>query len=125
VPPDVRVSVPASSEHVQVLRNVAAAVAARAGCTIDTLADLRLAVDEAATRLLHDAPGAEVLVLEADREPGRLRLVVAAVGAASAWPPPGLDGSMGWQILSALVEEADAHAGPEGPAISFAVRSDG
>ena len=62
---EVKVRVPASGEFLQVLRNVVAALAARAGCSVDVLADLRLAVDEAALRLLHDVPGAEGVVVEA------------------------------------------------------------
>ncbi len=122
---EVRAKVPASGEHVQVLRNVVAALAARAGCTVDVLSDLRLGVDEAATRLLHDVDGASDLVLEASRRDGRIELVVAASGRADGWPPDGLVRSMGWQILSALVDDAQARTSPDGPAIAFTVRAGG
>ena len=122
---EVRAEVPASGEHVQILRNVVAAVAARAGCTVDTLADLRLAVDEAATRLLHDVGGASELVLEASRGAGRIELLVAATGPTDGWPPEGLARSMGWQILSALVDDAQARTSPDGPAIAFTVPARG
>lgn len=122
---EVRAEVPASGEHVQILRNVVAALAARAGCSVDILADLRLAVDEAATRLLHDVRGASELVLEASRRDGSIELVVAAAGSAEGWPPDGLARSMGWQILSALVDDAYAHTSPDGPAIAFTVPAGG
>jgi serine/threonine-protein kinase RsbW len=122
---EVRAKVPASGEHVQVLRNVVAALAARAGCTVDVLSDLRLAVDEAATRLLHDVAGATDLVLEASRRDGRIELTVAASGVAEGWPPEGLVHSMGWQILSALVDDAHAGTSPDGPTIAFTVRAGG
>ena len=118
--PEVRVSVPAAGGYLQVVRNVVAAIAARAGCSIDVLADLRLAVDEAATRLLHDVPDADALVVEAQRAPDELAVTVAVRGDG-AWPSEGLDGSMGWQILTALVEEARATRTGDGPAIAFRV----
>ncbi len=121
---DVRVQVPAGGQFLQVIRNVVAAVGARAGCSVDVLADLRLAVDEAATRLLRDVPGAQVLVVEATRADGGLAVSVA-VQAEASWPSPELAGSMGWQILTALVHEAEATRTVDGPAITFRVRADG
>lgn len=118
---EVRVRVPASGEFLQVVRNVVAALAARAGCSVDVLADLRLAVDEAALRLLHDVPGAEGVVLEADRTGDALSLSVAVDGPTDGWPGPELTSSMGWQILSALVEGAEPTTTADGPAIVFRV----
>jgi serine/threonine-protein kinase RsbW len=118
---EVRVQVPASGEFLQVLRNVVAALAARAGCSVDVLADLRLAVDEAALRLLHDVPGAGGVVLEADRAGDSLTLSVAVTGPADGWPRPELTSSMGWHILSSLVEGAEPTTTDDGPAIAFRV----
>lgn len=124
---EIRVQVPASGEFLQVLRNVVAALAARAGCSVDVLADLRLAVDEAALRLLHDVPGAEAVVLEADRAGDSLSLSVAVTtaGDGGGWPQPKLTSSMGWQILSALVEGAEPVTSADGPAIAFRVPTGG
>jgi hypothetical protein len=116
---EVRVEVPASGEFVQVLRNVVAAVAARAGCSIDVLSDLRLAVDEAVTRLLDDAMAAESVIVLANRSDATLDITVALRAEPEGWPPPGLEATMSWQILSTLVEGAQASVEDIGPAISF------
>lgn len=120
---EARVRVPASGEYLQVLRHVVASVAARAGCSIDVLADLRLAVDEAALRLLHDVGSTTALMAEATRVNGRLIVSVVAESPAPdvAWPSPGLESSMGWQILQGLVGDPRAMHTDEGPAITFNV----
>ncbi len=116
---EVRVEVPASGEFVHVLRNVVAAVAARSGCSVEVLSDLRLAVDEAVTRLLHDASDAESIIVQAQRSGGNVEITVTLRAEAAGWPPPGLEATMSWQILSTLVEGAEASVAQEGPAISF------
>ncbi len=122
---EVKVRVPASGEFLQVLRNVVAALAARAGCSVDVLADLRLAVDEAALRLLHDVPGADGVVVEAERRDGALALSVAVDADADGWPRPDLTTSMGWHIISSLVEGAEPTITDDGPAIAFRVPTGG
>jgi hypothetical protein len=116
---DVRVEVPASGRFVQVLRNVVAAVAARSGCSVEVLSDLRLAVDEAVTRLLHDASGAEAVIIHARNAGPAVSVTVALRVDPAGWPPPGLEATMSWQILSTLVEGAEASVVEDGPAISF------
>jgi Histidine kinase-like ATPase domain len=116
---DVRVEVPASGEFVHVLRNVVAAVAARSGCGVEVLSDLRLAVDEAVTRLLHDASGAEAVIVHVRHAERTVSVTVALRVDPAGWPPPGLEATMSWQILSTLVEGAQASVVEDGPAISF------
>jgi serine/threonine-protein kinase RsbW len=123
--PDVRVRVPAHAQFLQVLRHTVVAIAARAGCSIDVLADLRLAVDEAATRLLRDVLDPEELLVEAARSDGGLRVTVSVASDDTAWPPAALEASMGWTILAALVLDAEATRTAVGPAISFRVATDG
>jgi len=125
VSPEVRVRVPASGEFLHVLRNVVAALAARAGCSVDVLADLRLAVDEAALRLLHDVPGAEAVVVEGRRDAGTLALSVAVVAQTDGWPATELTRSMGWHILASLVDGAEPVTTADGPAIAFRVPTRG
>ncbi|HSL11045.1 MAG TPA: ATP-binding protein [Actinomycetota bacterium] len=122
---EVRVQVPASGEFLQVLRNVVAALAARAGCSVDVLADLRLAVDEAALRLLHDVPAADGVVVEAGRDAASLALSVAVTAADDGWPRAELTSSMGWHILTSLVDDAEPTTTADGPAISFRVPTGG
>jgi serine/threonine-protein kinase RsbW len=125
VNPQVRLRVPADAEHLRTVRSVVAALAASAGCTVDALADLRLAVDEAATRLLLDVPAARVLAVEAAVVDDGLEVVVAAsTEQATAWPPPELERSLSWAVIAALVREPRTLTTHDGPAIAFRVVSD-
>jgi serine/threonine-protein kinase RsbW len=115
---EVRVEVPAAGEFVQVARNVASAAAARAGCSVDTLADLRLAVDEAATRLLQDFRGSS-LVVDVQGWADGVNVSVAVRADVDGWPSAGLEATLSWQIISALVMDARATISDIGPSISF------
>ncbi len=53
----VDLTVPASSEHLRILRLVAATLAAGLGLDVDQLDDLRIAVDELCSLLIEHAPG--------------------------------------------------------------------
>jgi serine/threonine-protein kinase RsbW len=115
---EVRVEVPASGEFVQVARNVAAAAAARGGCSVDTLSDLRLAVDEAATRLIQDFKGSSLVVDVLGTNDG-VKVAVTVRADADGWRTSDLDATMSWQIISALVVDAKAQLSEIGPSISF------
>lgn len=99
----VRVTVPARAEFVQVLRSVTASVAGRLPLSLDDVDDLRLAVDECCARLL-DGGGARTFRLDLRPLPGRLEVIVSADSSRPRWPPPGVEGTLGWQILVALAE---------------------
>lgn len=87
--------------HLPIIRSMAGNVATRADFDMDTIADLRLAVDEACSALIRAA-----------REEGTLvcRFAVAdevlhfsgAVPSAVAEPPS--SGSFGWQVLTTLTD---------------------
>jgi serine/threonine-protein kinase RsbW len=115
---EVRVEVPASGEFVQVARNVAAAAAARAGCSVDTLADLRLAVDEAATRLIQDFKGSSLVVDVLGSGDG-VNVTVAVRADVNGWAGGDVHATMSWQIIAALVTDARASITDIGPSISF------
>jgi serine/threonine-protein kinase RsbW len=67
----VDLTVPASSEHLRILRLVAASLAASLGLDVDQLDDLRIAVDELSSLLIEHAP------------PGcRLRLTLCSEGGS-------------------------------------------
>ena len=107
--PDVRIEVPAEAEFVHVIRAVMAGVLARAGASVDELADLRLAVDEAASELLRfggtgeDRAGRQ-LVVGIDRLDDGVAIEIAiAGGPVPGWPP--VTTSLGWRILEGLVDE--------------------
>ena len=68
----VDLTVPATSEHLRVLRLVAASLAAGLGLDIDQLDDLRIAVDELCGLLMEHAPEGARLRLTLWGEKGRL-----------------------------------------------------
>jgi serine/threonine-protein kinase RsbW len=99
-PETVVMRVPATAEHLALLRTVVHYYAGRANFTLDQIDDLKMAVDESGVQLLKHTTGAEI-VLELVPSDGRLEL---RVGAAAA--DPVIDqGSFSWQILKALSDE--------------------
>jgi hypothetical protein len=48
-----------------------------------------------------------------------VNVTVSLRAEPAGWPPPGLEATMSWQILSTLVEGAEASVVEDGPAISF------
>ncbi len=95
----------AEMRNVGLARTVAAAMSARADLPIDQLEDVRLAVDEAVTQLILDAPvGSEVsctFVIKEDT------LDVHVASPSLSGEPPSQD-TFSWTVLSALVD--DVHA---------------
>jgi serine/threonine-protein kinase RsbW len=118
---EIRVSVPARPQFVQVLRAVAASVAARLDFPYDVIEDLRLAVDEAFGQLLRLPGPATELLLRLAARPGRLEAVACSDAKPEAWPPPGADRSLGWQVLSGLTDHAGFEQYENGPALRFGI----
>jgi len=84
-------------------------MSARADLPIDQLEDVRLAVDEAVTQLILDAPhGSEVsCTFSIQGEDLDVRVSAASISSA----PPSRD-TFSWTVLSALVDEVDATVEP-------------
>jgi serine/threonine-protein kinase RsbW len=102
---EITVRVPAAAEHVQIVRGVVAAVAARAGASVDDVADLRLIVDEAAARLLSGTAGATSLTVSLAARGSSLEVTASVDG-----PAIGRSGTaLGWRILSTLADEVEEH----------------
>lgn len=68
----VDLTVPATSEHLRILRLVSASLAASIGLDVDRLDDLRIAVDELCSLLIEHAPPGARLQLTLCGEHGRL-----------------------------------------------------
>jgi len=119
----ITVSVPPESGSVQVLRAVTASVAARMNMPFDGIEDLRLAVDEACAWLLGLARGATSMTLRLHPMDDRLEAVVAIDAAGRAWPPPDLEQSLSWKVLSELVDTVSLDAEASGPSIRLIKRT--
>jgi serine/threonine-protein kinase RsbW len=97
-------------------------VAARLPLSVDAIDDLRLAVDEATTLLVRVVPGAARIRLELHPRPGELLIVVSALGGVGdpAWPPPELESSLPWRIISGLSDRAEVGESRDVPTIVIA-----
>lgn len=117
--PEVTVSVPARPDYVRVLRAVAASFAARLDFTYDRIEDLKLGVSEACATLLALPWPAAILVLRLATDDGRVVALVCtdADSGESGWPPPVVEGSLAWQVLAGLADEAVFEMSEDGPAV--------
>ena len=118
----IAVSVPSEAASIQVLRAVTASVAARSNMSFDGIEDLRLAVDEACAWLLAGR-GASAMTLRLRPMDDRLEAVVSIDASDRAWPPPDVEQSLSWRVLSALVDTLSLEADETGPAIRLTKRT--
>jgi len=102
---DVSVTVPARADYVHVLRSVIASIAARAEFTYDEIDDLRLAVDEACAPLIAVSGAATLTLKTRSLDGGGLEILASIDALGAAWPPPGAERTLMWQVLSALADE--------------------
>ncbi len=96
-------SVPASVEQLALLRAVVRAAADHHGMSMDMLADLVLAVDEAAATLINHARLSTALVCTFDTVTDRNVLRVALTTTTSS-PLDTSTSSFGWLVLKTLVD---------------------
>ncbi|HEY7659848.1 MAG TPA: hypothetical protein VIC58_04545 [Actinomycetota bacterium] len=116
------VRVPSRAEFAHVLRAVTASVAARMSMSYEQIEDLRLAVDEAAGRLLA-LGGSTLLSLRLVALADGLEAVVARGAVDAVWPPAGERESFAWRVLTALVDEVAIEGDANGPAIRMLKRA--
>lgn len=111
-PAAVELRVAAKLENLAVLRTVVGAVGAYSDLDFDAVADLRLAVDEACTRLIRSATPDATLVVVVDP---RDEVVVVEVSTTCDTDDVVTEGSFSWHVLSSLTDELrtfhDGHAG--------------
>ena len=101
-PAAVEVRVAAQLENLAVLRTVVGAVGTFADLDFDAVADLRLAVDEACTRLIRSAvPGATLVVIVDPRED----VVVVEASTHCDTYDVVTEGSFSWHVLSSLTDD--------------------
>ena len=119
----VSADVPATPGFVQVLRNVAAGVAAREDMPIDQIEEVRLAVTEAASLLLEETAGATSLRMTIGRVADALDVTLSSDGQADPWPSDRALASWPWLVIKGLTDgiRAEKRDG-EGPSIGFTKR---
>jgi anti-sigma regulatory factor (Ser/Thr protein kinase) len=108
----VEIRVAARLESLAVLRTVIGAVGTFEDLDFDSVADLRLAVDEACTRLIHSASHDATLVVTID--PRDDALVVEASTACDGQDVVS-PGSFSWHVLSSLTDDVQTFQNGHGP----------
>lgn len=98
----IELRVAAKVANLAVLRLLVGAIGAFEDLDVDVVADLRLAVDEAATQLIRVASSDSVLVVAVDPRDDEVVVEVSAVCEADDVVSPG---TFGWHVLSSLTDD--------------------
>ncbi len=101
-PRAVEVRVSAQLENLAVVRTLIAAVGTFEDLNLDAVADLRLAVDEACTRLIRSASPDSTLVLVIDPSASEVVIDVSTTSTAEDILTPG---SFSWHVLTSLTDD--------------------
>ena len=107
----VELRVAAQLENLAVLRTLVGAVGTFSDLDFDAVADLRLAVDEACTRLIRSATAGATLVVVVDP---RDDVVVVEASTECSDSDVLSPGSFSWHVLSSLTDEVTTFATPDG-----------
>jgi serine/threonine-protein kinase RsbW len=98
---------PAQTRNAALARTVAAAMAARADLPIDQLEDVRLAIDEAVSQLIADAPEGGDVSCTFAVDGTTLDIIVSAPSLSGREPARD---TFGWTVLTALVDSVGVSA---------------
>lgn len=119
----VRLSVPAETGWVSLVRSTAVAVASRVGFDLEQLEDIRLAVGEAAGLLASSAEPGSVIDVRLEVEDDAVLIAITGRCEGSVLPR---EDSFAWAVLAALVVDLWAEETSDGITISLrATRSNG
>jgi hypothetical protein len=116
----VSVTVPATPNAIDVLRSVAGVVAGRTPMGFDRVDDLRLAVSEAAGRLIQAAGAIGTIreVIQVDDAVVRIDLTMPTTGIGR-WPiGPNID-AFSWVVIETLADHAAESMTDDGPCIEL------
>lgn len=113
----VSADVPARPGFIHILRSVVASVAARFDVPVDSVAELRIVVDEMCSELLSRLDAVTRLEMDVEVLPGTIEIVVTASGASGKWPQDGVREGLRWQILTALADDIQLVTRRDNPAI--------
>ena len=108
----VELRVAATLENLAVLRTLVAAVGTFEDLDFDAVADLRLAVDEACTRLIRSAVPESTLLLVVDP---RDDAVVIDASTTCKSPDILAPGSFSWHVLTSLTDDVQTFQDGTGP----------
>jgi anti-sigma regulatory factor (Ser/Thr protein kinase) len=108
----VELRVAAKLENLAVLRTLVAAVGTFEDLDFDAVADLRLAVDEACTRLIRSAVPDSMLLLVVEPHD---EAVIINVSTTCKSPDVLAPGSFSWHVLSSLTDEVRTFEDGQGP----------
>jgi len=108
----VELRVAAKLENLAVLRTLVGAVGTFEDLDFDAVADLRLAVDEACTRLIRSAVPDSTLLLVVDP---RDDAVIIDASTTCKSPDILAPGSFSWHVLSSLTDEVHTFQNGQGP----------
>jgi len=104
MPNDVELRFPAEVAYVSTLRATAASLAARVDLTVDDIEDLRMAVGEACAVVLPGAAEGGEVAVAFGLSDHTLTVAVSVPAAPGADPDTG---GFAWQVLTALVTDAE------------------
>ncbi|AQA21094.1 histidine kinase-like ATPase domain protein [Rhodococcus sp. MTM3W5.2] len=110
--PEVELRLPAHVDQLFLVRAMVTAIATQNDFDLDTIADLRLAVDEAATRLVRSARPDSTLLCRF-RVHGREFGFSGSTSSGADETVAGLDHGFGWHVLRTLTDEVAAHQAPD------------
>jgi anti-sigma regulatory factor (Ser/Thr protein kinase) len=116
----VSVTVPAAPHAIDVLRSVAGVVAGRTPMGFDRVDDLRLAVSEAAGRLIQAAGGTGTVREEIAVDDHSVRIDLTMLAAdIGRWPiGPNID-AFSWVVIDTLADTATESMTDDGPGIGL------
>ncbi|HEX3300121.1 MAG TPA: hypothetical protein VHW68_08415 [Actinomycetota bacterium] len=116
----VSVTVPATPDAIDVLRSVAGVVAGRTPMGFDRVDDLRLAVSEAAGRLIQAGGAAGTIREEIAVEDAGVRIDLTMPAAEiGRWPiGPNID-AFSWVVIDTLADTAAESMTDDGPSIAL------
>ncbi|MFN8227907.1 MAG: ATP-binding protein [Mycobacterium sp.] len=126
-PRSVEVRVAAQLENLAVVRTVIGALATFEDLDLDAVADLRLAVDEACTRVMKATTPDSVLVVVVDPRPGELVVDVCAASELDVEEVLA-HGSFSWHVLTSLTDDVQVfndgiELGGAGPVVGISLTS--
>ena len=114
------ISVPATAASIDVLRSVTAVVAGHTTLGIDRVDDLRLAVSEAAGRLLRACDQRGTLHASFAEHDGGLQLqLTLRDGAAPQWPLGADADPLSWIVIDTLTDAAEESLDGDDPSIGL------